>query len=51
MIYREFKALPVVKCVVQTTSYKGEPIEIIRKNIMVENNNTREFIPPSERMF
>ena len=47
MIYRDIKALHVVKCVVHTTSYKGEPIEFIRKNIMVENDNTREFIPPS----
>jgi hypothetical protein len=43
---RAFKALLMVKCVVQTTSYKGEPIEIIRKNIMVEKDNTREFISP-----
>jgi hypothetical protein len=37
----------MVKCVVHTASYKGEPIEFIRKNIMVEKDNTREFIPPS----
>ena len=43
---REFKALLMVKCVAKTTSYKGEPIEIIGKNIMVEKDNTREFIPP-----
>jgi hypothetical protein len=41
MNYRVFKALPMVKCVVNTTSYEGEPGEIIRKNIMVENENTR----------
>ena len=41
----------MVKYVVNTASYKGEPIEIIRKNIMVENENTRRFIPPPERMF
>lgn len=50
MNYREVKALLMVKCVVNTASYKGEPIESIGKNIMVENENTRRFISPFERM-
>ena len=38
----------MIKCVVKTASYEGEPIGINGKNIMVEKENTRRFIPPSE---
>ena len=31
MYYRAFKALPVVKCVVKTTSYEGEPMELLQR--------------------
>jgi hypothetical protein len=37
----------VAKCVVKTTSYEEEPIEIIGKDIMVKEDNTREFTPIS----
>jgi len=36
----------MVKYVAKTASYEGEPIEIISNNIMVEKDNTIEFIPP-----
>jgi hypothetical protein len=35
----------MVKCVICSASYKGEPIEFIRKNIMVKNENTRRLFP------
>jgi hypothetical protein len=35
----------MIKRVVKAASCEGEPIEINGKNIMVEKENTRRFIP------
>lgn len=43
--------LYVVKCVVHTASYKGEAIETVGNNIIIEEYNTRRFISTFEVMF
>ena len=51
MIYREFKALPVVKCVVNTASYKGEPMELLQRISWLKKTIQENLFPHLRECF
>jgi hypothetical protein len=51
MYYRAFKALPVVKCVVKTTSYKGEPMELLQRISWLKKTIQENLFPHLRECF
>src|SRR4030066_2557894 len=51
MIYREFRALHMVKCVINTASYKGEPMELLQRISWLKKTIQENLFPHLRECF